>query len=179
VIRARERRDDDDVLVAIRYVAGRCQDPEIARFTVLIPSPYTANDALLFIQEARRKWEESEEATFVIENRETEEFCGIVSVELRDGGSVGYWVKPEARGKGIATDAVWGAVSWAREEHEIERFFLKTHPANVAPQRVAEKANFRKVGVVSQTPAFRDRVTEAVLYELAYGSSFEGPFEAP
>jgi RimJ/RimL family protein N-acetyltransferase len=154
------RLDQDIVAIAVA-----CQDPEIARFAVLIPSPYTANDALLFVEESLRKWNEREEATFVIENRETEEFYGVVSVELREGGSVGYWVKPEARGKGIATDALTGTAEWARREHDITRLFLKTHPANVASQRVAEKADFRKVGVVSQTPPFRDGVADAILYE--------------
>jgi RimJ/RimL family protein N-acetyltransferase len=90
----------------------------------------------------------------------------VVTVRLREGGPVGYWLAPEARGRGVMTEALRDVVSWAREEHGIGRLVLTTHPDNVASQRVAERAGFVRVGLTEHEPPFRDGTAHAVLFEL-------------
>jgi RimJ/RimL family protein N-acetyltransferase len=147
-------------------VAAACADPEVALFIPIIPSPYSVEDAQSFISDAGRKWEQREEAVFAVEEAASGEFLGVVNITLRDGGSVGYWVKPEARGTGIATEAVRLAVEWVRNAHGIRRLFLTTHPRNTGSQQVAEKAGFRSAGTISHEPPFRDGETLAILFEL-------------
>lgn len=48
-------------------------------------------------------------------------FLGWVFVELREGGEVGYMLAPEARGRGVMTEAVRAVVRWAHEAG-IQRF---------------------------------------------------------
>jgi RimJ/RimL family protein N-acetyltransferase len=90
----------------------------------------------------------------------------VVTVRLAEGGTVGYWLAPEARGRGVMTEALRAVVSWAREEHGIRRLVLTTHPDNVASQRVAERAGFVRVGLTEHAPPFRDGTAHAVLFEL-------------
>jgi RimJ/RimL family protein N-acetyltransferase len=71
-------------------------------------------------------------------------------------------VTREARGRGIATRALVLICEWA-EQRPIH---LTTHPENLASQRVAEKAGFRRIGITSDHPPFRDGTREAVLFEL-------------
>jgi RimJ/RimL family protein N-acetyltransferase len=143
-----------------------CRDPEVPRFVPLVPDPYTAEDGRTFLAGVREAWRVTPERTFAIVDAETEEFLGVVTVRLREGGSVGYWLKREARGRGVMTQAVRAVVEWARSEHGIGRLVLTTHPDNAASQRVAERAGFRRVGTMTDHPVFPDGTHEAVLFEL-------------
>jgi RimJ/RimL family protein N-acetyltransferase len=150
----------------IPALADGCADPEIARFIPIIPQPYTLDDARAFVEASQREWLANEAAELVIEDRGTGEFLGIVSVSLQNDGSTGYWIKPNARKDGVATEALRLAVQWARETHNVSGLFLTTHPKNVASQRVAEKSGFRRVGAVEQEPPFSDGEPTAIRFEL-------------
>lgn len=104
------------------------------------------------------------EKFFVIVDALTNAFLGVVFVELRDGGEVGYLLAAGARGRGVMTEAVRAVVRWA-EGSGIRRLCLTTHPANVASQRVAERAGFIKSRVLSHDPPLRGGRTESWLYE--------------
>src|SRR3954468_3395458 len=145
-------------------IAAACADPEIPRFIPFIPVPYTLADANAFVADCERTWRESDRRTFVVVDAASDELLGAVSVVLAEGGSVGYWLKREARGRGIATEAVAAAVAWALG-HGGSRLFLLTHPDNVASQRVAEKCGFRRAGSMDDAP-FRDGTREAFRFEL-------------
>ena len=147
-------------------VVGACQDPDISRFIPFIPVPYGPEDGKAWLAAVERAWADSDERTFGIFDEENGPLRGVVTVRLREGGTVGYWLDPSARGRGLMTQAVRAVVQWAREEHGIHRLFLTTHPDNVASQRVAEKAGFARVGMTEHQPAFRDGTTTAMLFEL-------------
>jgi RimJ/RimL family protein N-acetyltransferase len=144
-----------------------CSDPEVPRFLPLVPMPYTEADGRMFLAGVRDAWRTTPERTFAVVEAATEEFLGIVTVRLREGGSVGYWLKRGARGRGVMTEAVRAVVEWAQREHGIQRLVLTTHPRNIASQRVAEKAGFRRIGTTVDHPVFRDGTREAVLFELS------------
>ena len=145
-------------------VVEACADPEIPRFTLLVPSPYTEEDGLEFLTHVERQWRDGgAERTFAI--TAGGEFLGVVGIGL-ESGLLGYWLKPEARGRGWTTRAVIAVVDWARGKGVTE-FFLTTHPDNVASQRVALKAGFREIGPVDEPRGFRDGTTKAILFELA------------
>jgi RimJ/RimL family protein N-acetyltransferase len=99
--------------------------------------------------------------------RGRDELLGVVTVNLVEEGTVGYWLAPAARGRGVMTRAVRLAVDWARAEHGIRVLRLTTHPHNLASQRVAERVGFRRIGTTPHHPAFRDGTEEAVLFELS------------
>jgi RimJ/RimL family protein N-acetyltransferase len=148
-------------------IVAACGDPEISRFIPYVPSPYTEDDARAFLADVREAWRMTPERTFAVADGERDEFLGVVTVRLREGGSVGYWLKPEARGRGVMTQAVRAVVEWACVEQGIERLVLTAHPDNVASQRVAEKAGFRRVGTTTDHPVFSDGTRNAVLFELS------------
>ena len=149
-------------------VVAACSDPEIPRFLPLVPSPYREQDGREWLARVAHKWEhDDEERVFAIVDGERDEFLGVVTIRLSDGGSLGYWLRREARGSGVMTQAVQALVDWARDEHGIERLCITAHPENLASQRVAEKAGFVRAGVTTHEPRFRDGSTTAVRFELA------------
>jgi RimJ/RimL family protein N-acetyltransferase len=146
-------------------VVEACQDPEIPRFIPYVPAPYSLDDGRLWLEAVARAWTQSDERTFAIA-RDDGPLLGAVSVRLREGGTVGYWLHPSARGQGLMTTALRAVTQWAREEHGIRSLFLTTHPENLPSQRVAERAGFRRVGQTEHEPPFRDGTTTALLFEL-------------
>lgn len=148
--------DLDDVVAA-------CSDPEIPRFTLLVPSPYTEQDGRDFLTRVDAQWREgASERTFAVTAGGT--FLGVVGIGL-DTGVIGYWMRRESRNRGWTTRAVVAVVEWARGEG-LRRFSLTTHPDNVASQRVAQKAGFREVGLLEEPRGFGDGTTKAVFFEL-------------
>ena len=142
-------------------VAG-LNDPDVRRFMPLIPVPYTRAAAEAWIERCSAVWETEESFPFAILDPETDELLG--SIELHGGGStVGYWIRADARGRGIATRALQVVCQWATRRP----LRLLTHPDNLASQRVAEKAGFRRIGTTTDHPAFSDGTREATVFELA------------
>jgi RimJ/RimL family protein N-acetyltransferase len=125
-----------------------------------IPRPYTAEDAEGWGERCEAVWRTGESFPFAMVDGDTGELLG--SIEL-SGSTIGYWVAPSARGRGVATRALRLLVDWA----PARPLRLTTHPANLASQRVAEKAGFRRVGTTTDHAVFQDGTREAVLFELA------------
>jgi RimJ/RimL family protein N-acetyltransferase len=145
-------------------VAG-CSDPAVARNIPLIPAPYTERDARAWLAADEERRRASGEVTFAITRPGEDVLLGVISVRLRPGGSIGYWIAAPARGQGLMPEALMAVVAWARDEHGIPGLHLTTHPDNAASQRVAEKAGFTRTGLVDHEPRFADGVSRAVRFE--------------
>jgi len=150
----------------LRAVVDACQDPDIPRFIPFVPTPYGDDNGRAFLDAVDREWQGSETRTFAI-CEANDVLVGAVTVRLREGGTVGYWLRASARGHGLMTEAVRAVVQWARDEHGIEQLFLWTHPDNHASQAVAERVGFVRLGLAEHTPAFQDGTTVGVKFELA------------
>jgi RimJ/RimL family protein N-acetyltransferase len=142
-----------------------CSDPGVPRYIPMIPVPYGEEDARAWLAGDRERWDELRECAFAITTHDDDELLGVISVRLIEGGSIGYWLRPRARGRGVMAEALQGIVEWAREEHGLHGLFLTTHPDNVASQRVAERAGFVCVGPVEHLPPFADGRTDALRFE--------------
>lgn len=88
-----------------------------------------------------------------------------VSETDRSTGSIGYWLLPVGRGRGLATSAVRLLASWAVRELGITNLSLRTALDNERSQRVAERSGFRRVSpAADDSPEGPD--TGQVLYAL-------------
>jgi RimJ/RimL family protein N-acetyltransferase len=145
-------------------VAG-CNDPEVPRFNPIIPVPYTERDARRWLADAPERRRADREREFAITAPPDDELLGVISVQLRPGGSVGYWLRPHARGHGYSAEALRALVEWAETRHGVRDLYLTTHVDNVASQRVAERAGFARSGVVAHDPPFRDGRADAIRFE--------------
>jgi RimJ/RimL family protein N-acetyltransferase len=144
-------------------VVAACQDPDLARFIPGFPSPYTESHARIWI-ESRPDLETAR--TFLIVDATRGALYGAIEVRLGELGSIGYWIAAEARGRGIATRATRLLAKWAVTEGGVERLELTTHPANVASQRVAEKAGFTREGTLRAHTKFPDGRRDSVMFSL-------------
>ncbi len=85
--------------------------------------------------------------------RPTDELAGLVSVmgparPDPTSGEIGYWAHPDARGRGLVTEAVALAVRHAMHPDGLDRRRLTLHAAagNDASNAVALRTGFERVG---------------------------------
>jgi RimJ/RimL family protein N-acetyltransferase len=93
---------------------------------------------------------------------------GLRNLRWEEGiGDVAYWLRPDARGRGLATRAARLLASWAFDLG-LQRVQALTAPENVASQRVLERAGFTREGVVRSQP-WRDGRRDQVMFSLLRG----------
>jgi RimJ/RimL family protein N-acetyltransferase len=148
-------------------VYSACQDAEIQRWTSA-PPPYSVDDARSFIEFSQQAWRDNSAATFSILYQGSSEFLGTVNLRLFDDAvaEVGYRVKAEARGRGVATEAVRLLSRWAIDQLGMARVQLGTHPENLASQRVATKAGFQREGVLRSLREIKGERVDQVFFSM-------------
>ena len=150
-------------------------DQEITRWLELIPQPYTVSEARMWIEQSASYWREGTAAPFALVSVETNDVVGGVGfrwVDLTHAiGEVGYWLRVDARGRGLTTRGVRLVSDWALRTLGCERLQLRADELNLASQRVAEKAGFRREGVLraSQLSVRHGRRIDFVMYSLLPG----------
>jgi [ribosomal protein S5]-alanine N-acetyltransferase len=153
---------DLDVMVAI------CRDPDVARFT-RVPEPYSEADARAWIDAQPGRLESGEGVTLAITSSGGAPLGSIglrVDPGDRDIAEAGYMVAPAARGRGLATTALRLASRWAVRDVGIARVHLTTHVDNPASQRVAERAGFRREGVLRAWDEIRGERVDLVMFSF-------------
>jgi RimJ/RimL family protein N-acetyltransferase len=153
-------------------VTAACQDREIARWIPLIPIPYKEKHARAFLEDSVRRFETGEGYGFAVLDAETGALAGSIGIKVQpfSSGHIGYWVAREARGRGVATTALRTLSRWAVQELGLKRLELVTDPENLASQRVAENAGFRREGIMRSALEYQDgRRTDSVLFSLLPG----------
>jgi RimJ/RimL family protein N-acetyltransferase len=80
-------------------------------------------------------------------------------------GYVGYWLLPNARGRGLATRAVRLLSEWA-VHHLGLTLRLVTELGNERSQRVAERSGFRRSAILPGRGEIDGRPVDQVLYTL-------------
>lgn len=138
-------------------------DPEVARFTG-IPHPYTEQHAREFL--AGRAVQETSLAIVAADGGGLLGGIGLRSVRRRCG-ELEYWVRADARGRGLATRALRLVAAWAFAELGLVRLQLLTVPENTASQRAAQRAGFRREGVLRSY--LDDGRADGVMYSLLAG----------
>jgi RimJ/RimL family protein N-acetyltransferase len=153
-------------------ITSACRDDDIALWLDQVPQPYSEADARTYVAMTRRGWKEGSQAAFAVTDAETGEVIGSIGVHWLDPeqgvAEVGYWVRREARGRGVATRATRLVSRWTIAGCRMKRLQLRADRRNVASQRVAESAGFRREGVLrsARFNPRQGRRVDFVLYSL-------------
>jgi RimJ/RimL family protein N-acetyltransferase len=119
-------------------------DPEITRWLDQVPQPYRTKDALAYIRGIG-------ETAFAVTDAETGRILGSIGVRFSDSGDVGeigYWLRRDARGRGLITRSLRLVSTWAFGRVGVERLQLRADVDNAASRRSAENAGFQLEGVL-------------------------------
>jgi len=122
-------------------------DQEISLWLDQIPQPYTLADARAYIAGTTGN---ARESRFGVTDATSGRVLGSIGStwnETGDVAEIGYWLRADARGSGVATRALRLLVPWALAEG-AQRVQLRADVENTASRRVAEKVGFRLEGVL-------------------------------
>lgn len=133
--------------------------------------PRTEADArrsLVEQEQARRRGEQVELAVVARDDRDVVlGGASLNGVDLSQGrAAVGYWLAPEARGRGFATRSVRLLAGWAFEDLGVVRLELTCGPDNRASQRVAERCGFTREGILPSHMPFKGGRRDTVVFSL-------------
>jgi RimJ/RimL family protein N-acetyltransferase len=152
-LRLPDERDSDCITAGIA-------DPDVVRW--LGPLPGSAEEVMA-LNRARAA---AGSPTFAVCERD-DRCIGLAWLNRNDEdpatGSIGYWLLPEARGRGVATRAVQLIVGWAGETAGVHRLRLVTATGNHRSRAVAARAGFRQAELKHRT-ATDGREEELVVY---------------
>ena len=156
-LRLRAWRDDD-----LADLVRCCNDPDVRRFIPPIPIPYTEADGRAFMAGT------SDGLSLCIADAQTDLLLGAIGIRILDVGAaqLGYWVAPEARRRGVATQALTLVARWATAHLRLERVQLFTDVENPASMRVAERAGFSREGLLRAWYELRGERRDAVMFSL-------------
>ena len=153
-------------------VVAACQDPDIPRWTT-VPSPYGETDARAWMagHEAMRR--EGRGLCLAIASLETDRLLGVVDLVVSSWphavAEIGYWLARGARGQGLGARAVRLLAGWAFTAVGLARLEILVEPGNIASQRVAEDAGFRREGVLRSYRELKGTRRDYVVYSLLVG----------
>lgn len=160
----------------VTAIAAACSDPEIPRWLDTVPQPYGETEARAYVAYTERGWRgRGAETPFAVVDAESGEVLGSCGVHWTDPeqavAEVGYWVRREARGRGVATRATRLVAGWVLGTLHYERLQLRADPLNEASCRVAERAGFTREGVLrsARFSPRQGRRTDVAYYSLLRG----------
>jgi len=130
----------------VTRLAHLANDLDIARMTKRMPHPFSVGDAEAFVLGVAAQ-NPARAATFVIEH---EDLGPVGVIGLFEGEDrvpeTGYWIGREFWGRGLATEALEGAMVWASRKWKRRGLIAGHFADNPASGRVLEKAGFLYTG---------------------------------
>jgi len=146
ILRAPQRADAP-------VIAELANDPGVAGMTSHMPYPYALGDAEAFLA-ASAQGDPRERPVFAVEHRQ---FGLIGMLGFHEAAprrpELGYWLGRPFWGRGYATEAVEGALRWARNDWRRNVVWAGHFAENRASGQVLCKAGFLYTGDVEQTPS--------------------------
>lgn len=149
-LRPFKRRDASALLEAVTVSL-----PDLQNWLPWAHAGYNRADAIAFVRESMSAWREGRAFDFTVRSTEDpNRHLGNVSVWAtnRTGlvGEIGYWVRTDELGKGIATQAAARVTQLGFEELGMHRLTLRIAVGNAPSERVAEKLGYAKEGLLRQ-----------------------------
>jgi [ribosomal protein S5]-alanine N-acetyltransferase len=159
-------------LADIDAVREASSDPHIPLITT-VPSAFTEYEGRLFIE---RQWSRAEQGagySFAIADTATDQAVGQIGLWLKDldegRASIGYWVVRSARGRRAAARSLQALALWATHELQIPRLQLNVEPWNTASMMTAERAGFRREGLLRSWQEVDGKRRDMYMYARVFG----------
>jgi ribosomal-protein-alanine N-acetyltransferase len=145
------------------------RDPEMARWMPEENHPFEADQARAFIDDAAAHLATGKSIALAIADQSTDQVVGSVSLHVWGPRhwNFGYWVAPDHRRHGLATEAVTRLSRWAFAANpNLARLSLYTMPGNEPSQKVAERAGFRREGVLRRWAEINGKQLDWIMFSL-------------
>lgn len=152
------------------FIAVHESMPQLSAWMVWAHPDYSLEESSAFVSKCAPGWEKGEQYSFAIVDVHNGEFLGSVGLSAvnRAHGfaNLGYWVRAGKLRHGVATSATRMAARFSFENLGFNRVELVVPTANVASQRVAEKAGAKREGILRKRLRLNGAFHDAFVYSL-------------
>ena len=150
-------------------IVEACSDARTAHWLVSMPRPYQRHHALAYLESLLELAARGIGVTWCMADPEDDRCLGSISLDGLNGyarrGEIGYWAHPDARGRGVVTEAVRLVTRHARDTGLATSLIIRCARGNAASRRVAERAGYTKVGIQPRSEPLGDgQLADLVLY---------------
>ncbi len=167
VVKIRRYCADD---IPLLFEAARESTNELSAWVSWCHPNYTIEDSRSFVLSRETAWNQKTVFAFAVFDVSSNLFLGGVGVNQinrnHNFANLGYWVRSNQTGRGVATAATLLAAEFGFEELELNRIEILTAIENVASRRVAEKAGAKKEGILRSRLLLHNRPHDVVMYSL-------------
>lgn len=143
---------------------------QLSAWMVWAHSKYSIEETRAFVANCGPGWEKGEQYSFAIIDLQDGQFLGSVGLSAvnRPHGfaNLGYWVRTGKTRHGVATFATRMAARFSFESLALNRVELLVPVANVASQRVAEKAGAKREGLLRKRLKLNGVAHDAFVYSF-------------
>jgi RimJ/RimL family protein N-acetyltransferase len=161
----RELRAQD----APAYAQAFAADPSLGRLLGIEEDP-SETAVRQRSAEAAARAREGRIVELVVADPKTDEMLGVVMlhslVPQHRRGEIGFWLTPQARGRGHGGAAVRALIDWAFSKLDLLRVEMTTTPDNAAVAALADRLGFVHEGVARKRNVERGRRVDVVSYGL-------------
>jgi len=158
----------DDVPVLFNSI--RESLTQLSAWMVWAHPSYSIEDTQAFVLKCGSGWEKGEQYSFAIIDVHDGQFLGSVGLSAvnRAHGfaNLGYWVRTRKTRHGVATSATRMAARFSFESLALNRVELLVPTANLASQRVAEKAGAKQEGLLRKRLQLNGIAHDAFVYSF-------------
>lgn len=150
ILRRFNRRDTDALFEAVENSL-----PQLSEFLPWAHAGYSKEDATGYIRDSIVSWRETRAFDYTIRLRShPSQHLGNISIwqvsRLSRTGEIGYWVRSDHAGRGIATEATAALLDKGFMHLGLHKVTLRIAQGNRSSERVAEKLGFIREGVLRE-----------------------------
>ena len=136
----------------VEEVVRLCNNPNMNRYTLNIPYPYTEEIGKAWI-EGHKKALERNNYEFAITHKDSGKLCGAIALYI-DGrnnrGEIGYWIGEPYWNNGYATEAGKTIIDFAFNKKGLHKVVGGAIVGNIGSSRVLEKTGMIKEGLYKE-----------------------------
>jgi RimJ/RimL family protein N-acetyltransferase len=163
-VRLRAFRSSD-----VDRIVEACSDPATVYWLASMPRPYERHNAFAYLESIGELAARGVGVAWCIADLSDDRCLGSISLDGLNGyakrGEIGYWAHPDARGRGVVTEAVRLVTQHARNSGLTRSLMIRCAHGNRASRRVAERAGYTKIGVQPTSEPLGDgQLADLVLY---------------
>ena len=144
----------------------------LERWLPWVPFNNTREASVRYAEACVADWDAGRAVRFAIRERQGRELLGVVGldscVHLHRSCELGYWLRRDATGRGLMTEAASGAVDFAFARMAMHRIRCAAATDNYPSLRVIQRLRFRFEGVARQAELVQSRwLDHAVFAKLS------------
>lgn len=131
--------------------------------------PRTIDGQAQLLRQFRADFDRDEDYIYGIFDRDTSEILGGTGLHLRIGpraAEIGYWLRQDRTGAGLATEATGALTRLGLETHRLTRLEIRCRPENHPSAAVARRLGFTHEATLRRRTPFGDQLHDTMIWTL-------------